>query len=78
MSEDHIKEMKVPVIYLDNRPFLLLRNISKSWIIRAYNFTKPVKDKEPSDHRIHQLTAKSSVKCSPKRYMLSDWTIEES
>ena len=68
MSEE-TKKIELPIKELDNEKWILLKTMSPSWKVRAYNFGEIHNAKDPSDHRLNQMRATTSVKCAPNR----DW-----
>lgn len=70
MTEEYIS---VPITRIENKTWLLLKAISTSWNVRAVDIDKkPHQTKDPSDHRVFEIGAEGSVKCTPK----SQWIIE--
>jgi hypothetical protein len=70
MTDDYVM---VPITKIENKTWLLLKVISKSWNIRSASMDKkPHQEKDPSDHRVFEIGAEGSVKCTPK----SQWDIE--
>ncbi len=72
-STQKIRYVPVPLVMIDGKLWLLLRDISPAFHFRAVTIDTPVQVKEPSDHRLCQARAEGSVKCTSTR----SWDISE-
>jgi hypothetical protein len=57
----------LPLVEIDGRLWILLKDVSKAFHFRATNIDNPKQVREPSDHRCFESRAEGSVKCSATR-----------
>lgn len=72
-SSTKVRYIEVPLVRIDGKMWLLLKDISPAFHFRAVNIDSPVPVKDPSDHRLLQARAEGSVKCTSTRA----WDISE-
>ncbi len=72
-SSTKARFIPVPLVKIDGKTSLLLKDISPAFHFRAVHIDAPVQVKDPSDHRLLQARAEGSVKCTSTRA----WDISE-
>lgn len=72
-SSTEVRYIPVPLVKIDGKLWLLLKDISPAFHFRAVSIDTPVQVKDPSDHRLFQARAEGSVKCTSTRA----WDISE-
>ena len=64
--------INIPLTEVNGEKWLLLNQLDKKIVFRAFNIEKPRRVSEPNQHRIFEAVAEGGVKCRPKRYTISD------
>jgi len=65
----------IPTTKIGKKTWILLNVISDSFTFRGVDITKPIRCKDPSDHRLMECKVTGSVKCSVnKEWDISNYT----
>ena len=68
---ERIRSIEVPVIYEGENKWLVLNHLGNAGNLRAVHISKPRQIHEKDSHHCNEVTAKSSIRYHPKRWIIN-------
>lgn len=68
---EKVNKIEVPVIYHGEEKWLLLNYFGNAGKLRAVQISKPRQVPDPDSHHCDEVSAKSSIRYHPKRWIIN-------